>query len=116
MFYPYTLTPLSFKLLANSCRHLLGIVLFLTACFTTIAAQTSAYVVRQANDNEVVVIDTSTNLILATFPSGGEGSFRVAANPNGETVYRYLRFSNPVFKNQGQCVKFVNDRIRQSRE
>jgi YVTN family beta-propeller protein len=87
MFYPYTLTPLSFKLLANSCRHLLGIVLFLTACFTTIAAQTSAYVVRQANDNEVVVIDTSTNLILATFPSGGEGSFRVAANPNGETVY-----------------------------
>jgi YVTN family beta-propeller protein len=46
--------------------------LFLTACFTTVAAQTSAYVVRQANANEVVVIDTSTNLILATIPSGGE--------------------------------------------
>ena len=81
MFYPNTLTPLTFKLLANRCGRLFGIVLFLTVCFTTIVAQT-AYVVRQANDNEVVVIDTSTNLIVATFPSGGEGSFRIDANPN----------------------------------
>jgi YVTN family beta-propeller protein len=87
MFYPITLTPLTFKLLTNLCGRLLGIVLFLTACFTTIAAQTSAYVVRQANDNEVVVIDTSTNLILATIPTGGDGSFRVDANPNGDWVY-----------------------------
>ena len=87
MFYPNTLTPFTFKLLVNTCGRLWGISLFLTVCFTTIAAQTSAYVVRQANDNEVVVIDTSTNLIVATFPSGGEGSFRVDANPNGDTVY-----------------------------
>lgn len=87
MFYPITLTPVTFKLLANPCRRLLGIILFLTACFTTIAAQTFAYVVRQANDNEVVVIDTSTNSILATIPTGGDGSFRVDVNPNGDWVY-----------------------------
>lgn len=77
-------------------RVLCSSTLLVLATFTAVNAQPFAYVVRQEDSNEVVVIDTSTNSIVTTIPSGGRGSFRADSNPNGAFVYITNIASNDV--------------------
>ena len=76
---------------------------------------TRAYV-PNAGDNTVSVINTATNTVVATVPVGG-GPFGVAITPAPQAPQSkeeckhggYLKFGPPAgpFKNQGQCVSYV---------
>lgn len=63
------------------------------------------------------MIDTATNLVIATVPVG-DGPTGIAVTPALEPTNKdecknggYNDFGPPVgpFKNQGQCIKHVND-------
>jgi YVTN family beta-propeller protein len=68
-------------------------------------------------DNTVSVFDTATNTVVATIPVG-LFPFAVAITPAPQAPKSkeqckhggYLKFGPPAgpFKNQGQCVRFVN--------
>jgi YVTN family beta-propeller protein len=64
--------------------------------------------------NEFDVIDTATDTLTATIPNTGNCSLGIAMAPlipqtKEECMDEgYLRFKSLVFRNQGQCVKYVN--------
>jgi YVTN family beta-propeller protein len=76
---------------------------------------TRAYVTNNDSDT-VSVIDTTTNTVVATIPVG-VGPVGVAITPLPQTLtdkeqckhHGYLKFGPPAgpFKNQGQCVSYV---------
>jgi YVTN family beta-propeller protein len=80
-------------------------------------AQTQTYV-KNSYGNSVTVVDTSTNTVTATIPVGPVGSGPVhvafAVRTQGPTGIDQCKaggwqtFTNPKFKNQGECVSFVN--------
>ena len=77
---------------------------------------TRAYVTINVPNNFVLVIDTATNTVVATIPVG-EGPVTVAITPVPQIPtgkeqcknHGYLKFGPPAgpFKNQGQCVSYV---------
>ena len=73
-----------------------------------------AYVANRTS-NDVSVIDTTTNMVVATIPStfGPEAiAFQVPTQgPTNKDQCKnggWGTFTNPIFKNQGDCVSFVN--------
>jgi YVTN family beta-propeller protein len=73
-----------------------------------------AYVANIGSD-DVSVINTSTNLVVATILVGSFPQFiAFGPPPHGPTNIEQCKnggwgtFTNPTFKNQGQCVSFVN--------
>ena len=74
--------------------------------------------VTNVNAGTVSVIDTQSNTVVTTITVGGIlGGIAIAPLSSPTSIEQckqggYVRFSNPVFKNQGQCVKFVNERSR----
>jgi YVTN family beta-propeller protein len=82
---------------------------------STAQAQTRAYVTNWGSST-VTVIDTATNTVVATIPVGVD-PFGVAITPAPQvptTIKQcehggYLKFGPPAgpFKNQGQCVSYV---------
>jgi YVTN family beta-propeller protein len=72
--------------------------------------------VTNDNSNDVSVIDTASNMVIATIPVG-VGPVAVAITPAPQTPtdkeqckhHGYLKFGPPPgpFKDQGQCVRFV---------
>ena len=81
---------------------------------------TFAYVANGGNDN-VSVIDTATNTVVATIPVGDAPAFlafpvKAAGPTNIEQCKKggWGTFTNPTFKNQGDCVSFVNRMNHQS--
>ena len=73
-----------------------------------------AYVPNLFSDN-VSVISTATNTVVATIPVvGGPISIAFGVRTQGPTDKDQCKnggwqtFTNPAFKNQGQCIKFVN--------
>jgi YVTN family beta-propeller protein len=76
-----------------------------------------AYVPVFSFASTVSVIDTATNTVVATFSTGaGAGPFAIAfavrtQGPTNKDQCKnggWENFTNPTFKNQGQCIKFVN--------
>ena len=77
-------------------------------------AGTFAYVTNSGS-NDVSVINTSTNAVVATIPVGSRPlSVAFGVRTHGPTNKDQCKdggwqtFTNPSFKNQGQCIKFVN--------
>ena len=77
-------------------------------------AGTFAYVVNRFS-NDVSVINTSTNTVVATIPVGTNPlSIAFGVRTQGPTNKDQCKnsgwqtFTNPSFKNQGQCIKVVN--------
>ena len=114
-------TGTSYQLLHRTIWQHLSIVLFLLLSMgvglgtATAQAQTRAYVTNDGS-NTVSVIDTATNTVVATIPVGGE-PFWVAISPAPQAPKSkeqckhggYKKFGPPAgpFKNQGQCVSYV---------
>ena len=76
---------------------------------------TSVYVPQSSLSGTVTVISTATNVVTGTI-STGAGSIAIAfpvptqgpANKDHCKDGGWATFTNPEFKNQGQCIKFVN--------
>ena len=96
-------------------KYLVLCLLFLSSFGATAQAQTRAYVTNVFS-NTVSVIDTATNTVVATIPVGilPEG-VAITPAPQAPTSAEqckhggYLKFGPPVgpFKNQGQCISYV---------
>ena len=108
------------RLYAAIWQHLSSVLVILLSLGAglgnaTSQAQTSAYVTNLSGT--VSVIDTTTNTVVATIPVGA-GPVAVAITPVRQTPtgkeqckhHGYLKFGPPAgpFKNQGQCVSYVN--------
>jgi YVTN family beta-propeller protein len=114
-------TGTSYQLLHRAIWQHLSIVLFLLLSTglglgtATAQVQTRAYVTTGL-DNTVSVIDTATNTVVTTIPVGGSPN-RVAITPAPQAPKSkeqckhggYRKFGPPAgpFKNQGQCVSYV---------
>lgn len=104
-----------FRRFALSMTCTLLIFIGLSGVISTMHAQTRAYV-SNSNDNTVSVIDTTTNTVVATIPVGFNPAVIAilsSAAPKTKDECRnggYKKFTPPVgpFKNQGQCIQFVN--------
>ena len=110
-----------YQLLHRTIWQHLSIVLFLLLLMgagldtATAQAQTRAYVTNIIS-NTVSVIDTATNTVVATIPVG-LAPFGVAITPAPKAPKSkeqckhggYRKFGPPAgpFKNQGQCVSYV---------
>jgi len=76
---------------------------------------TSVYVPQSSSSGTVTVISTATNVVTGTI-STGAGSIAIAfpvptqgpANKDQCKDGGWATFTNPEFKNEGQCIKFVN--------
>ena len=114
-------TGTSYQLLHRAIWQHLTIVLFLLLSMgvglgtATAQAQTRAYVTNDGS-NTVSVIDTATNTVVATIPVGLlPTGVAITPAPQAPTSKEqcehggYLKFGPPVgpFKNQGQCVSYV---------
>ena len=71
--------------------------------------------VADRNSGSVSVINTTTNMVVATIPVGvGPESIAFQVPTQGPTDIQQCKngawgtFTNPIFKNQGDCVSFVN--------
>jgi YVTN family beta-propeller protein len=108
-----SLTGISYQLSHRTIWQHLSIVLFLL--LSTTQAQTRAYVTDSGSDT-VSVIDTATNTVVATIPVGliprGVAITPAPQAPKSKEECKhggYLKFGPPAgpFKNQGQCVSYV---------
>ena len=114
-------TGTSYQLLHRAIWQHLSIVLFLLLSMgvglgtATAQAQTRAYVTNDGS-NTVSVIDTATNTVVATIPVGLlPTGVAITPAPQAPTSKEqcehggYLKFGPPAgpFKNQGQCVSYV---------
>ena len=114
-------TGTSYQLLHRAIWQHLSIVLFLLLSMgvglgtATAQAQTRAYVTNDGS-NTVSVIDTATNTVVATIPVGLlPTGVAITPAPQAPTSKEqcehggYLKFGPPggPFKNQGQCVSYV---------
>ena len=112
-------TGTSYQLLHRAIWQHLSIALFLLLSMgvglgtATAQAQARAYV---TNTGTVSVIDTATNTVVATIPVGGHPvAVAITPAPQAPTSKEqckhrgYLKFGPPAgpFKNQGQCVSYV---------
>ena len=76
---------------------------------------TSVYVPQSSSSGSVTVINTATNVVTGTI-STGAGSIAIAfpvptqgpANKDQCKNGGWATFTNPEFKSEGQCIKFVN--------
>jgi len=76
---------------------------------------TSVYVPQSSSSGTVTVISTATNTVTGSIATGA-GSIAIAfpvptqgpANKDHCKDGGWATFTNPEFKNQGQCIKFVN--------
>jgi YVTN family beta-propeller protein len=94
--------------------NVVGLARFITAIAIT-PDGTRAYVTDEAT-NDALVIDTATNAVVAEFPVGGP-PVAIAITPAPQAPKSkeeckqggYLKFGPPAgpFKNQGQCVSYV---------
>jgi YVTN family beta-propeller protein len=76
---------------------------------------TSVYVPQSSSSGTVTVISTATNMVTGTIATGaGSTAIAFAVPTQGPTNKDQCKdggwatFTNPEFKNQGQCIKFVN--------
>jgi YVTN family beta-propeller protein len=77
-----------------------------------------AYVTNNGT-NDVSVIDTSTHTVVATVTVGA-GPFGIAITPDTAPTNKeqckgrgWRSFTNPVFRNQGECASFVQSNSSQ---